>query len=80
VAGIPFELAETLGRKVLPPNDIARTFDETFGTDAQRFDFVLFLDGSERGRAAVESTVEAFRTSWTRPKWHILVAGEPERP
>jgi len=34
---------------------------------------VLFLDGEERKKRAVEAGVESFRTSWQRPKWHILL-------
>jgi len=36
-------------------------------------DWVLFLDGREREETAVWSTEAAFRESWRRPKWEILL-------
>ena len=79
IKGLRFSLKEMLGRKLLPANDIAKMFDADFGTDKHQFDFVLFLDGHERGETAVESAVDAFRKSHTRPKWHILVQDKPEK-
>ena len=64
--------AELAGRVTTPPNDIVREFDQTLGTPAQQFDFVLFLDGHERRRAALPATLSDFRSSWRRPKWHIV--------
>ena len=76
--GLRLPLVSVLGRKTLPPNEIVKQFDGQFGTPAQQFDFVLFLDGQERTRTAVESTVEAFRASWKRPKWHIIAQDLPK--
>jgi len=78
IKGLRFPLSEMLGRKLLPANEIARLFDAEFGAAEQQFEFILFLDGHERGEAAVESTVDAFRKSHTRPKWHIITQGKPE--
>jgi hypothetical protein len=75
--GLNLPLVEVLGRKTLPPNEIVRQFDTDLGKAAQQFDFVLFLDGYERIAQALEVGVEAFRTSWKRPKWHILVQDTP---
>jgi hypothetical protein len=36
-------------------------------------DLVLFLDGNEKDGNATEADVEAFRASWQRPKWYILM-------
>lgn len=69
---VALPLSKTLGRLNTPPNQIVREFDETFGTDRQQWDFVLFLDGHERRGAAVEASVEEFRGSWKRPKWHVV--------
>ena len=77
MTGLSFPLVEIVGRHATPANEIARQFDENYGTEAQQFDFVLFLDGYERKGAAVEADVEAFRKSWRRPKWHILVQDTP---
>lgn len=70
--GLQFPLTEMLGRKLLPANEIARQFDEQEGTPAQQFDLVIFLDGQERKRSAVEASLADFRTSWQRPKWHVI--------
>jgi hypothetical protein len=75
--GILFPVSEVLGRKVSTPNSMVRQFDELSGTPAAQADFVLFLDGYERGRRAVESTIGEFRRSWQRPNWHILIQEKP---
>lgn len=53
-------------------NGIARLFDKEFDRAAQ-LDFVLFLDGNEKKEKAFRADVSEFRTSWQRPKWHIVV-------
>lgn len=71
-AGLKLPLVEVLGRKTLPANEIVKHFDATFGTPAQQFEFILFLDGDERTRKATEATLDAFRATWKRPKWHVI--------
>jgi hypothetical protein len=73
-AGLQFPVVQVLGRPVTPANEMVRLFAEQAGTAAQQCDFVTFLDGREKARAAVERDEAAFRESWRRPKWHILVA------
>jgi len=70
--GLKFPLTEMLGRKLLPANEIAKLFDAQEETANQQFDLVAFLDGHERKRNAVEASLEEFRSSWQRPKWHVL--------
>jgi len=70
--GLKFALTEMLGRKLLPANEIARQFDTQQGTAEQQFDLVIFLDGQERKRSAVEASLSDFRSSWRRPKWHVI--------
>jgi hypothetical protein len=70
--GLKFPLTEMLGRKLLPANEMARQFDSQQGTAEQQFDLVIFLDGQERKRNAVEGTLTDFRSSWQRPKWHVI--------
>lgn len=60
------------GRLLLPPNRIARWFDETCEAQPPRVDLVLFLDGHEGTRSVREGTLETFRASWRRPKWDLL--------
>jgi hypothetical protein len=78
--GLKLPLVELMGRQVLPPNEIARLFDQDFGTAAQQFDLVVFLDGHEKEGVAVPADVAAFRRSWTRPKWHVFVQDELPAP
>jgi hypothetical protein len=78
MTGLRFPVTEVLGRKVSTPNNMVRQFDEQLGSTAAQADFVLFLDGFEKERRAVESTVAQFRTSWQRPNWHILIQDTPE--
>jgi hypothetical protein len=71
--GLDLPLENVMGQMLTPANSFARQFDETFGTDRQQMDLVLFLDGHEKEKLAAESDLETFRESWQRPKWHILV-------
>jgi len=62
-----------LGRQVTPANEIAKQFAAQNGTPEQQFDLIIFLDGQERGKKAVEASLEEFSRSCQRPKWHVLV-------
>ena len=64
---------EIVGRLAIPANDLARDFDREYQTPQQQWDMVLFLDGEERKKRAVEASVATFRNSWQRPKWHVLL-------
>ncbi len=70
--GVRLQLEEMVGRTAIPANSIARQFHEEFGTSRQQFDLVIFLDGQEKRRLAVEAGVDEFRQSWRRPKWHVV--------
>jgi hypothetical protein len=74
--GLIFPIDTMLGRKVVPANLIVKQFDEVYGTDKEQLELVQFLDAKERSKRAVASTVEEFRQSWKRPKWHILMQGK----
>ncbi|HEY0158040.1 MAG TPA: YiiX/YebB-like N1pC/P60 family cysteine hydrolase [Thermoanaerobaculia bacterium] len=69
---VALPLSTTMNRLNTPPNEIVREFDASYGKSAQQFDFVLFLDGHERKQVAVPASVDEFRASWKRPKWHIV--------
>jgi hypothetical protein len=71
IAGLTLTPAELNGRPMLAPNSLGRKFDDELGTATQELDLVLFLDGNEV-EGAVKRGEEAFRSSWQRPKWHIL--------
>jgi hypothetical protein len=70
--GLHLPLEEMLGRQLLPANLIAKQFDEQYATPDAQFEFLSFLDGHEREGKAVEASVDEFRKSWQRPKWHVL--------
>ena len=73
LAGLDLPLADLLGRKVMTANDLAMIFDRDYGTEKEQFEFIIFLDGHEEERKAYPSNIAAFRKSWKRPKWHILL-------
>jgi hypothetical protein len=75
IKGLHLPVATIVGREVTPANYFAKLFDEEFGTDNRQFDFVLFFDANERAQKAFGADIDAFRESWKRPKWHILVKG-----
>jgi len=72
--GLDLPVEKVMGKTLTPANAFVRQFDQTFGTGQQQMDLVLFLDGQEKEKLATESDVDAFRQSWQRPKWHILVS------
>lgn len=75
--GLRFPVSEVMGRKVSTPNGMVKQFDELADGATAQADFVLFLDGYEKEKRAVESTPEQFRRSWQRPNWHILIQDAP---
>ena len=75
--GLRLPVERMLGRFATPANLVAKTFDAEYGKPGAQFDFVAFLDGNEKLGAAVESDVDAFRRTWTRPKWHIVIQPAP---
>jgi len=74
--GLPLPLSEVAGRLMMTPNEMARRFALTGGSEPP-LDFVLMLDGNERTKAAHEASAETFAASWQRPKWHIITAEVP---
>ena len=78
VPGIEFPVTTVMDHKVTPANLIVKEFDHNFGTPAQQYDLVLFIDGFEKEGEALTSTLSAFRESWKRPKWHVMVQDRPE--
>ena len=65
-------MIEAVSEGFRSPCSTIREFDRTYGTAAQQFDFVLFLDGHERTKREVPAGLAEFRASCTRPKWHIV--------
>jgi hypothetical protein len=75
--GLQLPVTEVMGRKVSVPNGMVRQFDEQAGLSTAQCEFVLFLDGFEKEKRAVESGEEPFRASWKRPNWHVLIQKPP---
>ncbi len=71
--GLTFPVLDIVGRKATPANEIVREFDAQYDSARRQFEFILFLDGNERLRKAIESDLSSFRLSWKRPKWHVFV-------
>jgi hypothetical protein len=71
--GLKLPLERLMGNLVTPANAFVRQFDQSYGTENQQMDLVLFLDGNEKMKRAAEGDLKTFRKSWNRPKWHILV-------
>lgn len=62
--GLRFPVTDVMGRKVSTPNGMVKQFDDQSGSSAAQADFVMFLDGFEKEKRAVESSLEQFRSSW----------------
>lgn len=73
ISGMSFEPVILNGRLLITPNFFAEKFDIEYGAPSQEFDFVLFIDSSEKKNMAFEGSLEAFRQSWKRPKWDIMM-------
>jgi hypothetical protein len=71
--GLDLPLENIMGHLLTPANAFAQHFDISYGSDGQQMDLVFFLDGQEKEKLAIVSGVEAFRQTWKRPKWHILI-------
>jgi hypothetical protein len=69
---LPFEPAIVSGRLLLPPNRMVEQAIDNMGDGSAPFSFVLFLDARERTDVIVEGDAEAFKASWSRPKWDIM--------
>ncbi|HEY3449541.1 MAG TPA: YiiX/YebB-like N1pC/P60 family cysteine hydrolase [Myxococcales bacterium] len=71
--GISLPLVDVAGRMTLPANDIVRLFDAAFDKPDRQLDFVAFLDGNEEKKAAAPADLSAFRKSWQRVNWDVLL-------
>ncbi len=72
IDGLTLHPEEVNGRVLLSPNQLAIKFDEERDGPSPELSLVLFLDGRGDGEV-IEQDAAAFRQSWRRPKWHILL-------
>jgi hypothetical protein len=70
--GLDVPYVELLGRRAVPPTELARSFRDQLGKPAQQLDFVSFLEGHERERQAVEADAATLASTCDRPKWDIV--------
>ena len=75
VDGLVLEPRMSGGRLLLSPNEIAIKYDREMGQPDAELELVLFLDGTAVGQV-VKRNGQAFRSSWARPKWHIVFHDE----
>jgi hypothetical protein len=69
---LPFKPEIINGRLLLPPNRMVEQVIENLGDQTAPFSFVFFLDAKEKSGAIVEGDLDAFKASWSRPKWDIM--------
>jgi hypothetical protein len=70
--GLNIPYVELVGRRAVPPTEIARSFRDHLGKPEQQLDFVYFLEGREGEHKALVASAEALATSCDRPKWDIV--------
>jgi hypothetical protein len=70
--GLSVPYVELLGRRAVPPTEIAKYFRDHLGKPEQQLDFVYFLEGREGEHQAVVADAEALATTCDRPKWDIV--------
>ncbi len=69
--GISIGLVDVAGRRTLPANEFIRLFDQEGDSPKRQFDFVLFLDASEKKDQAFLADEPSLRASWKRLKWDL---------
>lgn len=70
--GLDIPYVEILGRRAVPPTELARAFRDGRDTPNPQLDFVYFLDGREAEHTAVVADADALAATCNRPKWDIV--------
>jgi len=70
--GLSLPYVELVGRRAVPPTEIARHFRDHLGKPEQQLDFVYFLEGREKEHRAVVANSESLAATCERPKWDIV--------
>ena len=71
-AGLTIPYVDILGRRAVPPTELARTFRDERDKPNRQLDFVYFLDGREGEHTAVVADADALAGTCDRPKWDIV--------
>jgi hypothetical protein len=69
--GITMNLVDVAGRKTLPANEIVKVFDAEGSSEKRQFDFVLFVDCTEKDKKCVSATEQVFKGTHKRLKWDV---------
>lgn len=70
--GLSIPYVELVGRRAVPPTELARLFRDQQGKPDPQFEFVYFLEGREADKKAVVADAAAFAKTCERPKWDIV--------
>lgn len=70
--GLTFTLSDMAGRKTLPANEMARQYRNAKQNGDSQFDFVCFIEASEKELNAHFADEAAFLESVDRPKWSFV--------
>ena len=71
--GLKLNLVEMAGRKTLPANEIVKCYAENRGTEKSQFDFVYFIDASEKKGKTFVADEKALLNSYKRVKWSFAM-------
>ncbi len=77
-AGMVWPLVTLAGRPTMPANEVARLYAEEHGRPDATFDFVMFVDASEKEQRAFLSDEAAFRESHARSRWDVATIRAPD--
>lgn len=75
--GLDLPLVRMAGRPTLPANEVARIYARQQGQADRAFDFVAFVDGSERDCATWLGTEADFLQSPDRTRWDVATRSAP---
>ena len=70
--GLMVPYVELVGRRAVPPTELAKTFRDQLGKPDQQLDFVYFLEGREAEHKAIVADAAALARTCDRPKWDIV--------
>jgi hypothetical protein len=71
--GIDLPLIDIMGRRTMPANEIAKAYAKERDSAEPSFEFVYFIDASEKDRKAFKADEKAFAASHRRSKWDIAL-------
>jgi hypothetical protein len=70
--GLAMPYVELVGRRAVPPTELARLYRDQQGKADPQLEFVYFLEGREADKKAVVADAAAFAKTCERPKWDIV--------